>query len=147
MSVEHATFVIERSYPASPSEVFRAFADPELKRRWFAGTEETHQWDMDFVVGGRETSRGAFEGGPVFMFDAVYRDIVEDERIVYAYDMHSDGKRISVSLATFELHAEGGGTRLVFTEQAAFLDGGDTPATRAGGTESLLDALGEVLAG
>jgi dihydrofolate reductase len=35
--------------------------------------------------------------------------------------------RISVSLATVELAPEGAGTRLVFTEQCAFLDGHDTP--------------------
>jgi hypothetical protein len=60
--------------------------------------------------------------------------------------MHMDGKRISVSLATVELRAEGGGTRLKLTEQGAFLDGRDEPHTREGGTGSLLDKLGEVLA-
>jgi hypothetical protein len=33
------------------------------------------------------------------------------------------------------------GTRLVFTEQGAFLDGHEFPARRAGGMGSLLDAL------
>ena len=34
-SVIHSTFVIERSYAATPERVFRAFADPDKKRRWF----------------------------------------------------------------------------------------------------------------
>jgi len=44
-------------------------------------------------------------------------DIVEDERIVFAYDLLQDHRLVSVSLTTIELFANGGGTRLVFTEQ------------------------------
>lgn len=78
-------------------------------------------------------------------FDGHYQDIVENQRIVYSYDMHMDAARISVSLATVELRPEGRGTRLVFTEQGAFLDGHDNPAQREEGTGWLLDALGASL--
>jgi uncharacterized protein YndB with AHSA1/START domain len=144
VSVEHATLVIEREYPVPPARVFEAFADPALKQRWF-GTSGW-KWEMDFRVGGREHTSGEFENGTAITFDAVYYDIVPGKRIVYAYEMHSDGRRISVSLATFEFEAHDGGTSLRFTEQGAFLDGLDEPATREGGTVSLLDKLGEVLA-
>jgi hypothetical protein len=54
--------------------------------------------------------------------------------------------RISVSLATLEFTLVGDGdTRLVFTEQGAFLDGHESPARRAEGMGGLLDALGEEL--
>lgn len=33
-SVIHNTFVIERSYPATPARVFAALSDPAKKRRW-----------------------------------------------------------------------------------------------------------------
>ena len=55
--------------------------------------------------------------------------------------MHLDDKRISVSLATVELKPAGAGTRLIFTEQAVFLDGYDNPAQREEGTRALLDNL------
>ena len=55
--------------------------------------------------------------------------------------------RISVSLATIELTPTSEGTKLVLTEAGAFLDGHDTPEQREGGTGSLLDALGNTLAG
>lgn len=144
MSVEHATFTIERTYPAAPGAVFRAWADPALKKRWFADAE-TIEHELDFRIGGTETSRGEFSGG-AFEYDARYYDIVEDERIVYAYEMHMDGRRISVSLASVQLAPEAGGTRLELTEHGAFLDGRDDVSTREGGTGSLLDALGELLA-
>ena len=56
--------------------------------------------------------------------------------------MHLQETRISVSLATVEFMPVGdNGTRLVLTEQGAFLDGHEFPARRAGGWGSLLDAL------
>jgi uncharacterized protein YndB with AHSA1/START domain len=52
--------------------------------------------------------------------------------------------RLSVSLATVEFTPVGdNGTRLVFTEQGGFLDGHESPARRAEGMGSLLDALGK----
>jgi hypothetical protein len=59
--------------------------------------------------------------------------------------MNLGDTRISVSLATVEFKPAGKGTRLIFTEQGAFLDGHDTPAQREQGTGYLLDALGEEL--
>jgi uncharacterized protein YndB with AHSA1/START domain len=81
----------------------------------------------------------------VHHYDARYQDIVPGERIVSTYDMHLDDKRISVSLATVEFKAAAAGTRLVYTEQGAFLDGFDMPAQRKQGTEDLLDALAAYL--
>ena len=147
-SVTHTTFVIDRTYPVPPARVFAAFADPELKRRWFAMPPDwvdTHHV-LDFRVGGHETNRGGPPGGVVHRFEARYQDIVEDERIVYAYDLYLDDRRMSVSLATIELRPDPGGTRMTFTEQGAFLDGIDDPAQREHGTKLLLDALGAALA-
>jgi hypothetical protein len=59
--------------------------------------------------------------------------------------MHLDERKISVSLATFELKAEGEGTRLVVTENGAFLDGYDDAGARERGTNVLVDALGRSL--
>lgn len=147
-SVTHATFVIERHYDASPSHVFNAWANPEAKRHWFACSDEWNsiEYALDFRVGGREINRGSPNGvGQVHAYDATYLEIVPDQRIIYAYDMHLDDTRISVSLATVELKAEGRGTRLIFTEQGAFLDGWDKPDDREHGTNELLDALGAEL--
>lgn len=147
-SVTHATFTIERTYPVPPALVFQAFADPAMKVKWFGPPQEwgPEQHEMDFRVGGREVSRGGPQGGPMHTFEARYWDIVPDGRIVYAYDMHLDDTRISVSLATIQLQPTTGGTRLVLTEQGAFLDGHDTVAAREHGTGELLDSLGAFLA-
>jgi uncharacterized protein YndB with AHSA1/START domain len=140
-SVTHSTFAIERTYEASPARVFAAWSDPEAKARWFGASD----FELDFRIGGRELNRGGPDGGPVFTYDALYQDIVPDERIVYTYDMLMDDTRISVSVATVEFEPSGDGTRLTFTEQGAFLDGHDTPEQREHGTGSLLDALGRMI--
>jgi uncharacterized protein YndB with AHSA1/START domain len=85
---------------------------------------------MDVRPGGREYMKGRWETGVVSTFDAVYYDVVADERIVYAYEVHLDDRKISVSLATLELKAAGTDTRLVMTEQGAFLDGYDDAGSR-----------------
>jgi uncharacterized protein YndB with AHSA1/START domain len=142
-SVTHATIVIERTYGAPPARVFHAFADPAVKARWLAGPDdwELRGYELDFRVGGREWSASSPPGGPVHVYEARYQDIVPDQRIIFTYDMYLDERRISVSLATVELTPTGGGTRLLYTEQGAFLDGFDSPALREQGMGSLLDAL------
>jgi uncharacterized protein YndB with AHSA1/START domain len=138
-SVEHATFVVERRYEASPERAFAAWADQEAKARWFVDSDA--YLELDFRVGGRESSRGTAPDGNAYTYEAIYQDIVPAQRIVYTYEMLLDGIRISVSLATAEFEPERDGTRLVFTEQGAFLDGHEMAARREQGMGSLLDAL------
>jgi uncharacterized protein YndB with AHSA1/START domain len=145
-SVAHATFCIERTYAAARGRVFEALTDPKAKAKWFGGTGHTVlAREMDVRPGGRERLQARWPSGMVSTFDAVYHDVVPQERIVYAYEMHLDERKISVSLATFELHDAGSGTRLVMTEQGAFLDGHDDAGSRERGSNFLLDALGASL--
>ena len=141
-SAIHSTFVLERTYDASPARVFAAFEDPEAKNRWFVNGDGwgTDDYQADFRVGGYEKYRGKHEGTAVTM-ESRYFDIVPNERIVFAYDMHFDDERISVSLTTIELIPAGAGTRLVFTEHDTFLDGHEAPGPREEGTRGLLESL------
>jgi uncharacterized protein YndB with AHSA1/START domain len=146
-TVAHETFVIERTYDVPVAQTFQAWADPQLKARWFAGSSEAlgAGYELDFRVGGRETNRGGPPGGPVYTYESEFRDIVADQRIVYTYEMFADETRISVSVATVQFSDHNGTTLLVLTEQGVFLDGHDTVAQREEGTRSLLDSLGASL--
>lgn len=148
-SVIHSTFVVDRVFAATQGRVFAAFADPKAKALWFTGPREwrTPVQTFDFRVGGHETNVGGPIEGPRSSFDALYLDIVPGERIIYTYEMHLDERKISESLATIELTPVDGGTRLVLTEQGAYLDGFDKPEWRERGTIDLMDALGASLAG
>jgi uncharacterized protein YndB with AHSA1/START domain len=155
-NIVHDTFVIERSYPQPPARVYAAFADDALKRRWFLideGLAATEAYQNDFRVGGKETSRVRFKGsspggspaGTVMGNDSTYMDIVENERIVYAYSMLVGDQRISTSLATIQLLPEGQGTRLVFTEQAVFYDKSDALELRKQGVVFMLGKIADAL--
>jgi uncharacterized protein YndB with AHSA1/START domain len=148
-SVNHTTFVIERTYPAAPSRVFSAWASAEAKAIWMDDPDfksDGSATEVDFRVGGHERFGGLTPEGTSYRYDATYYDIVPDHRIVYSYEMYSGDERMSVSLATVQITPDGAGTRLSYTEQGAFLDGIDKPEAREEGTAWLLDNLGKYLA-
>ncbi len=110
-AVIHNTFVIERSYTATPAEVFAALSNPGKRRRWLLEGQNhgVESFEMDFRVGGHE--RGVLRFGPdtpfpgtLFSRDGDFRNIVENERIVSACGTELLAiKPVSVSLETFEL--------------------------------------------
>jgi uncharacterized protein YndB with AHSA1/START domain len=149
-SVTHDTFTIERTYPAAPSRVFAAFASAEAKSIW-GDTGDLQPADgdadaeeFDFRVGGRE--RFGFRwSGTTYRYDALYYDIVPDQRIVYSYEMYASEARISVSVTTIEIAKSGDGTALTYTEQGAYLDDLDQPRLRKEGVTEMLDGLARYL--
>ena len=147
-SVAHDTFTIERSFPVPPAKLYAAFATKEGKERWFAGPAgwDVMKREFDFRVGGKEQVGGKFPNGNTTMFDCAYFDIVPNECIVYSYTMHLNGNKISVSLATLEISAEGSRSKLAMTEQGAFLDGYDDSGSRERGTKDLLEKVAKSLA-
>ena len=148
MSIRQHDFTIERRFRQSPEQAFQAFADPDLRQRWFRvpdGWTDT-EWSLDFRVGGGEVNAGRDHQGNHHLFRSRFHDIVDGERIVFAYDMLLDSRLTSVSLTTVELHPDDDGTHLIFTEHGAFLDGLEDPAEREHGTGLLLDGLEAFLA-
>ncbi|MGF1628788.1 MAG: SRPBCC family protein [Kiloniellaceae bacterium] len=147
-SVEHATFKVERRFDATPAQVFAAWAQPAVKRRWFGDADgwEDVEHKLDFRVGGSEFSAARQPGGPLHVNDTVFLNIVPERRIAFAYTMRLDDNPISASLATVEIRPDGRGTRLTYTEQAAFFDGGDNVGLRESGWTWLLGQLEKALA-
>lgn len=146
--VVHTDFTIKRRLKTSPRHAFRFWSEPELKSRW----NDCHTaWtvlddEFDFRVGGTERKHWRTPEGRELIFTAHYLDIVPEQRIIYAYQMSFGGTRLSASLVTVTFTPLRDGTRMVFTEQVAILEGGaDARQQRLAGTEEGMDRLVELL--
>ena len=148
-TVTCSTFTIERTLAAPPSQVFAAFADVNLKTRMLAPSDDEEAEkgsapaEFDFSIGGRERFDFVEEDGREMKYDALYYDIVPNQRIVYSYEMYAGESRISVSVASIEFLEVGKSTRLIWTEQGAYLDGLATSDEREGGTSWMIDNMAE----
>jgi len=136
-------FSLERTFKATPAQVFKAFVDESAKSRWFSGGDDhtVVERRMDVRPGGREVAVGLWKSGVTTRFDAFYFDVVPDRRLVYAYEMHIDARKISVSLACVEIEPHPAGVKLKVAEQAVFLDGYEDNGSREHGTNALMDRL------
>ena len=128
--VLHGSFTVERDLDVPPHQVFRAFADPSLRTRWFrmpsSFRDSSHE--LDFRVGGHERASSTFDPTGTatperLSYNATFIDIAENERLVFAYDFTLDDIRRWTSLVTVELKPErdSNATRLIRTEQYAYL--------------------------
>ncbi len=145
---QHATFRIARDIDFDPAKVFHAWTDKAAKARWFPGLDSQTELarEMDVRPGGRERLVCRWAGGLTTAFEAVYLDVLADRRLVYAYDLLHDGRKLSVSLATIEFEPQGSGTRLIVTEQGVFLDGYEDAGAREHGTGLMLERMAASIA-
>lgn len=142
-SAVHTSFVIERRFAAPAALVFAAWADGAVKARWstcHAENGET-EYSQDFRKGGRELYRATLPDGRPQSVEKVFFDIVQDRRIVFAYDIEAGGVRLSASLVTVEFEPEGDATFMRLTEQLAYFDGYYDREERLHGTAEGLDRL------
>jgi uncharacterized protein YndB with AHSA1/START domain len=146
-SQTHATFVVERCYPVPVHAVWHALSDNKARDQWFGGGSEfdVRERSHDFQVGGQATEEGQLLSGPSSRFVSTYTDIVDQQRMVFAYDMWVDDRHLSTSLTTIAVAPDEVGTRLTYTEQGVHFDGLDSVEGREEGTRSLLDSLGSFL--
>ena len=77
LAIIHDTFELKRTYPASPSRVFAAFASKEAKEAWGDTGDLTEpgadagDTEFDFRVGGHERFGFGYQGVS-YRYDACY---------------------------------------------------------------------------
>jgi uncharacterized protein YndB with AHSA1/START domain len=139
----HATLVFEREISAAPKAVFAAFADPAARAQWGtpSDTAAIVYDDADFREGGQDHFRCGPKASPNIHGVTQYLDIVPDRRVISSETLVLDGRRLCVSLTTFELVPDGNKTRLKNTTQLASFIGEDMVKGYATGTNASLDGL------
>ncbi|AJP74311.1 SRPBCC domain-containing protein [Sphingomonas hengshuiensis] len=152
-AIAHASFSITRFLNTAPARVFEAFADPDIKRRWFAESphHDVEEFASDLREGATERLQYRFRDDTPFAGTTIANtdtvlNLVRDERIVWASKMAFGNADISAALITAELLEAPGGTELVLTFQGAFFEGADGPQIREMGWQALLDRLADTIA-
>jgi len=124
--------VIERTFAAPVELIWRMWTDPELFKEWYGpGGATLPVVQMDVRVGGTRLVCMEVQSpnGPMQMwFTGEYRDVVENERLVYTESMSDENGNVPSSAdvgvpagnpTTTEVHVElsdiGGRTKLVLT--------------------------------
>jgi uncharacterized protein YndB with AHSA1/START domain/nitroimidazol reductase NimA-like FMN-containing flavoprotein (pyridoxamine 5'-phosphate oxidase superfamily) len=120
---EHQQTVrVERTIPAPPHRVYRAWLDPACVRQWMApGDFRTTQVEIDERVGGRYAIRHESAGHVVGGFEAEILELILDRRIVWRWGfVGAEGLNgavyDSILTVTFA-DAPGGATRLTLVHE------------------------------
>lgn len=114
------SLTIKRRFKAAPAKVFAAWTDPRQIVKWFGppGASETSA-DIDLSVGGGYTIRAhCIENGAPNRIAGVYREIVQDRKLVFTWTL--DAVPEHESLITIEFKPDGGGTLMTLTHERFF---------------------------
>ena len=138
----HATITLQHSYPAPPEQVFSEFADPVVRVRWSAPSNDELVYDeADFRIGGKDVFRCGPKGDPKFRGETRYLDIVPNARVVSSETVDVDGQRLAVALTTLDFASTKDGTNLTVTIQMVSFVGPDMVHSYESGNKSALKNL------
>lgn len=140
----HHTVRVERNFAAPREAVFRAWVDERALPRWYLPDGEARSLrilEHDVRVGGCVRLSFGPGGGPAYLEQARYEDIVEFARLCYALSITRDGERMAISLVTIIFSDDEVGTQVQITDQLALFNASDTPAEREQGWSETFDRL------
>lgn len=136
------TFELERTFTAAPDEVFAAYADCEARSVWGPPpTDEMRYSRSEFRVGGTDEYHCGPAGDLRMSGRAVYLDIVENERIVFAETVSTEGRVVAHSLVSWHLEQVGSATKVAVLVQIVSYVGEWMLTASRGGRATALDNL------
>jgi uncharacterized protein YndB with AHSA1/START domain len=133
---------IERSFDASPEEVFDAWTNPEVLRRWWAVHPDgsTPVAEVDLQVGGRYRLSMEAPDGTRHTVGGEYNEVKRPNRLVYSWQWELDSGEIGhISTVTVEFHERGGSTDVVLEHTG--LPDSDSRDRHAHGWAACLDTF------
>ena len=149
MEIHHETVTLEKSLPASPEEVFQAYADPKAREKWSApdNTTEIRILESNVKTGGSETGKCGTRGQELnWRMNVAYHLVEKGRLITFTEELWDGDTMLTVALITFDLtKASDGTTILRLTDQiTSFVGEGGVQGHRDGYTKAL-DNLASML--
>lgn len=117
MSQRHKpSLTLKRHIKANPEKVFAAWTQAEHLKNWFGpGKVCVETAETDLKVGGRFRIVMVSPDGEYHRVGGTYKEIVENERVVFSWAWESTPER--VSQVTIKLAAKDGGTNLTLIHE------------------------------
>jgi len=136
---------LKRTIKASPTELFAAWTQPELMKKWYApGSMSVPVAVSDLRVGG--TYRVEMSDGPekTHVATGVYKQIVANKLLSFTWNSDCSTDTSQQTLVTIEFTEVAGGTELVLTHEG-FTDA-ETRDKHEHGWNGCLDNLAKAAA-
>lgn len=110
-----SSLIIKREIDATPDEVYLAWKNSDLIRRWvFPMHNWTVEYTNDFRVSGEYHIEFTAEDGDIYAYTGKYLNIIPNEKIVFTWIL-LDG---SETIITLDLHDKDGKTEIVLSHEA-----------------------------
>jgi uncharacterized protein YndB with AHSA1/START domain len=134
---------VERTFDAPAEQVFDAWTNPEVLRRWWRAdpTWSTPVAEVDLRVGGSyRISMLDPDGAVRLTVMGQYREVRRPERLVYSWQWEQeDGTPGHASLVTVGFHADGERTKVVLVHSG--LESASSSERHTHGWNGVLDQL------
>jgi uncharacterized protein YndB with AHSA1/START domain len=136
---------VERTFDASPEEVFDAWTNPEVLRRWWRPNPawSTPVAEVDLRVGGRyRISMEDPENGTKHTAGGEYSEVSRPRRLVYSWQWEEeDGRLGHASTVAVDFRADGDGERTTVVLEHSGLVSADSRDSHTHGWAGILDML------
>jgi uncharacterized protein YndB with AHSA1/START domain len=147
MSIELGTVDITRTFAAPAASVFAAWSQQAAQETW---GDPGPDWQMrferfGFAVGESDLYRFGPGGGPVYLNENRYLQILPETRIVYASLLREDGTLTFSGTVVVTFEPVPNGTRMRLVEQGTYFDGRDRAEDHRAGWRAMLEAMGRYL--
>jgi uncharacterized protein YndB with AHSA1/START domain len=117
MSVADVTTLrVERTFDAPAQDVFDAWTNPEVLRRWWGAepTDRVPVAEVDLRVGGAYRLAMERPDGTTHTVQGEYREVSRPRRLVYTWAwVEADGSKGHASIVTVHFRGEGARTTVV----------------------------------
>ena len=140
--LHHATITIERTYSAPVERVFSEFADPQVRAKWSAPSNDALVYDeSDFREGGRDVFRCGPPNNLKFRGVTIYHEIIPNRRVIWTETLSEGATRLAVALNSLEFEQSAEGANLKFTVQIISFVGRGMVEGYESGNRGALDGL------